>query len=63
MKSEMDIKSKIGMAGLFSVALVVARFLNQTPGHYPARRSLVFGLSSFNFKNESDCPTCSVCKA
>jgi len=36
-------------AGLFSVALVVARFFceNQTPGRYPARCPSVFGLSSF----------------
>ena len=31
-------------AGLFSVALVVTRF--HVPGRYPARCSLVFGLSS-----------------
>jgi len=43
-------------AGLFSVVLVVVR-LYQTPGYYPARCPLVFGLSSY--KNlTSDCPTC-----
>jgi len=70
MKSDLNVKSKIQnpkskieMAGLFSVALVVAQFLNQTPGRYPARCSSVFGLSSFKFNNKSDCPTCSACKA
>jgi hypothetical protein len=35
-------------AGLFSVALVVAR-VYRTPGRYPARCPLVFGLSSYKF--------------
>lgn len=34
------------VAGLFSVALVVTRFL-RAPGRYPARCPVVFGLSSF----------------
>jgi hypothetical protein len=36
-------------AGLFSVALVVVCLEKQTPGRYPARCPLVFGLSSFVF--------------
>ncbi|HQX55527.1 MAG TPA: hypothetical protein PLP07_06340, partial [Pyrinomonadaceae bacterium] len=35
-------------AGIFSVALVVIRH-KRTPGRYPARCPLVFGLSSFAF--------------
>jgi len=35
-------------AGLFSVALVVVR-VYRTPGRYPARCPLVFGLSSYKF--------------
>ena len=36
------------MAGLFSVALVVVRAL-RTPGRYPDRCPMVFGLSSYKF--------------
>jgi hypothetical protein len=36
----------IGRAGLFSVALVVARACGPAPGSYPARYPTVFGLSS-----------------
>jgi len=34
-------------AGIFSVALVVIRSKERTPGSYPARCPAVFGLSSF----------------
>ena len=42
-------------AGLFSVALVVARACRPAPGRYPARCPSVFGLSS-SAHGRSDCP-------
>ena len=48
-------------AGLFSVALVVV-WLYQTPGRYPARCPLVFGLSSYIFL-QATARLVSFCKA
>jgi len=53
-----NLKSQIGLAGLFSVALVVVLFFGKkkTPGRYPARCPSVFGLSSFSFLIEKRLP-------